>query len=172
MDTEEDGYTLPQNARSMTSLPPPPGKGRIVVGQNSGPVNNLGPPPPGLNGGPNIVGPPKLGPNSSPNNIRPPQVGPNRVSPNNMGPPQVGPNRVSPNQVGPPQERRRLPNRPQMPVFPPGQRALPGTNHIYGNVLPQPQQGAGISYISTPNSAFLTNLANKRMMNNNANKRL
>jgi len=90
--------------------------------------------------------------------------------------------------------RRRLPNRPQMPIFPQGQRALPGTNHIYGNIMspqlsPSPRLQSPISpYISnvpspatvappipaghprprlvTPNSAFLTNLANKRIMNN------
>ena len=50
--------------------------------------------------------------------------------------------------------RRRLPNRPQMPIFPQGQRALPGTNHIYGNIMP-PQQQAPISpYISTATYVF------------------
>ncbi len=84
---------------------------------------------------------------------------------------------MSPNDPG---ARRRLPNRPQMPIFPQGQRALPGTNHIYGNLMPSlrpagPVGPPGPGYISgpgprvsTPNSAFLTNLANKRIMNNTA----
>ena len=120
----EDNYTIPHNARPLqppVQLPPPPGKGRIVVGA---PVN---------------------------------------------------------------EQRRRLPQRPQMPIFPQGQRALPGTTHIYGNLPPPPpnSQDRGLSYISPagqqaiarprasapaaaprgpPTSAFLTNLANKRMM--------
>ena len=111
----EDGYTVPHNARPlMHQLPPPPGKGRIVIG----PPSN--------------------------------------------------------------EQRRRLPQRPQMPIFPQGQRALPGTTHIYGNLPPPPPttQDRGMPYISAPaapasnsasprgppTSAFLTNLANKRMM--------
>ena len=116
--TSEDNYTVPHNARQplvQPQFPPPPGKGRIVIG----PSGN--------------------------------------------------------------DQRRRLPQRPQMPTFPQGQRALPGTMHIYGNLPPPPpnSQDRGMSYISAPGgapasntssprgpptSAFLTNLANKRMM--------
>ena len=132
MNTEnEEGYAIPHNARHSpvvtqpVQLPPPPGKGRIVVG------------PPTAAAGAN-------------------------------------------------EQRRRLPQRPQMPIFPQGQRALPGTTHIYGNLPPPPpnSQDRGLSYIShtaagggqpaprpqaaprvgPPTSAFLTNLANKRMM--------
>ena len=117
----EDTYTVPHNASSVIrqtlvqpQFPPPPGKGRIVIGPSSN------------------------------------------------------------------DQRRRLPQRPQMPTFPQGQRALPGTMHIYGNLPPPPphSQDRGMSYISAPaapasnttaprgppTSAFLTNLANKRMM--------
>ena len=129
IDDEEDGYAVPHNAAARPTLPPPPGKGRIVIG-----------------------------PNAAPN------------------PPTA--------QQSSETSRRRLPNRPQMPIFPQGQRALPGTTHIYGNILDQSTTAAGnnrMPYIvssppptataatasrQAPNSAFLTNLANKRIMNN------
>ena len=150
---EDEGYAIPHNARNQ-GLPPPPGKGRVVIGPNSGL--------------------------------------PSANSQSAAAPPDS--NNAS---------RRRLPNRPQMPVFPQGQRALPGTNHIYGNVAQNvggmpyisntgggvlnPQQGhhppgpqhhghGGVAHLQgggppglhgiTPNSAFLTNLANKRILNN------
>lgn len=128
---EEDGYALPHGTPRLSgpipSLPPPPGKGRIVIGPNT-------PPPQSSNNGSSIL--------------------------------DAG-------------TRRRLPNRPQMPIFPQGQRALPGTNHIYGNIqghyisanqMPAPQPPSS-ARLATPNSAFLTNLANKRIMNNAINKR-
>ena len=119
-DDEDENYTVPHNARPVVPqiakpqpiLPPPPGKGRIVIGPNS----------------------------------------------------------AEP-------ARRKLPAQPQrMPVqsprthAAPPQRALPATAHIYGNVS-SPTTGlyhniSVDSRGSSPASAMLTNLANKRILSN------
>merc|ERR1712223_1158910 len=104
---DDEDYSVPVNARP-SSLPPPPGKGRIVIG-------------------PNVGGPPKTVA-ASIASITAATAASAAASASSVG-----------NASNDPTTRRRLPNRPQMPVFPQGQRALPGTNHIYGNIMPQQQ---------------------------------
>jgi hypothetical protein len=105
-EEEEDDYSVPLQAGR--NLPPPPGKGRIVIGPNANMTEAI---------------------------------------------------------------RRRLPAQPPRPMYvnqPP--RALPANTQVYGNILPQ---AGGMSYISasnrsassSPASAMLANLANKRMLN-------
>ena len=99
-------------------MPPPPGKGRIVIG-----------------------------PNAESNRRKLP------AQPQRM--PAVQPQRMPP-------------GHPQRPHIITPQRALPATAHIYGNIAGGPP---GMSYISSPDrgspaSALLTNLANKRILNN------
>ena len=104
-------------------MPPPPGKGRIVIG-----------------------------PNAESNRRKLP------AQPQRM--PVVQPQRMPTGHAL---------GHPQRPHITPTQRALPATAHIYGNITGGPP---GMSYISSPDrgsspaSALLTNLANKRILNN------
>jgi len=173
LEADEEDYSVPVNSRpgSLPSLPPGLGGaplGRLIIG--------------GLNGG------------SPTNGAASPGSAHSAHSAASAAAVAAAAASNDPTAAA----RRRLPNRPQMPIFPQGQRALPGTNHIYGNIMPpqlqqqqspSPRLQSPISpYISnapspatvappipaghprprlvTPNSAFLTNLANKRIMNN------